>query len=194
MNEIARFLPKSPHSTTQVADGLPRLKWTLDEFEALSELGFFGGLESERERLELVGGELIPMNAKGRRHEWVRGQLFLFLARALPAEGGDLYLEPEMLVCKAGFQPSAVPPSEVLLLIEVADTSFKYDAGLKAKIYASLGVREYWVVNAKSLTTTVHLEPGSGGYGRVSSVASSETLSAQALPAVAVCLGDLKIG
>jgi Uma2 family endonuclease len=205
MNEIARFLPKSPHSTTQVADGLPRLKWTLDEFEALSELGFFGGLESERERLELVGGELIPMNAKGRRHEWVRGQLFLFLARALPAEfsiygepgwrpGGDLYLEPEMLICKAGFQPSAVPPSEVLLLIEVADTSFKYDAGLKAKIYASLGVREYWVVNAKTLETTVHLDPASGSYGKVLAFAPAATLAPQALPVLAVSLGDLKLG
>ena len=145
------------------------------------------------------------MNAKGARHEWVRGQLFLYLARALPVEfsvfsepgwrpGAELYLEPEILVCMAGFQPSSVPPAEVLLLIEVAESSLKYDTGLKARIYASLGVREYWVVNAKTLDTTVHLEPGALGYGKITTVAPTKTLAPLALPALAVNLGDLKIG
>ena len=82
MNEIPRP-PRSQHATTQAADGLPRLAWTLAEFERLSELGFFGGIDRERERLELIDGELLPMNAKGARHEWVRGELLLHLVRKL---------------------------------------------------------------------------------------------------------------
>ena len=203
MNEISRPL-RSQHATTQAADGLPRLAWTLAEFERLSELGFFGGIDREPERLELIDGELVPMHAKGGRHEWVRGELQNHIAEILPKgyrlynepgwrPGGELYLEPEMIVCKAGFQASAVPPGDVLLLIEVADTSFSYDTATKAKIYARLGVREYWVVNAKTLETIVHLEPGEHGYGKITTFAASETLAPLALPALTVTLGALKI-
>ncbi len=204
MNEIARP-PRSQHATTQTADGLPRLKWTLEEFERLSELGFFGGIDRERERLELVDGELLPMHAKGGRHEWVRGELQNHLAEILPKgyrlynepgwrPGGDLYLEPEMIVCKAGFRADEVPPSEVLLLVEVADSSLAYDTKLKARIYSGLGVREYWVVNAKTLETIVHLEPGEHGYGKISTAAPSQTLAPLALPALSLSLGTLTLG
>lgn len=69
---MKEFLHPNRHATTQAADGLPRLKWTLAEFERLSELGFFGGIDGERERVELIDGEIIPMQEKGGRHEWVR--------------------------------------------------------------------------------------------------------------------------
>lgn len=203
MNEFQRP-PRTQHATTQAADGLPRLAWTLEEFERLSELGFFGGIDRERERLELVDGELVPMNAKGARHEWVRAELFLYIVRRLSADysiygepgwrpGGNRYLEPDMIVCQAGLQPATVPPCEVLLLIEVADTSLSYDAGLKAKTYAALGVAEYWVVNSKTLETIVHLEPGESGYGKISTIVPSETMAPRALPVLAVSLGALKI-
>ena len=204
MNEISRP-PKSQHATTQAADGLPRLAWTLAEFERLSELGFFGGIDGERERLELIDGELVPMHAKGGRHEWVRGELQHHISTVLPKgfrvfgepgwrPGGDIYFEPEMMVCKAGLAPATVPPSEVILLIEVSDTSLRYDSATKAKIYARLGVREYWVVNAKTLETIVHLQPAEQGYGKVTTVAPNETLTVFALPALSVSLGALKIG
>ncbi len=204
MNEISR-LPRSQHATTQAADGLPRLAWTLAEFERLAELGFFGGIDRERERLELIDGELVPMHAKGRLHERVRGELQNHLAEMLPKgfrlfnepgwrPGGDLYLEPEIIVCNVGHYADEVPPSDILLLIEVADTSLGYDSGVKSRTYARLGVREYWVVNAKTLETIVHLEPGAEGYGKVSTHAPSETVAPVALPALAVSLGALKIG
>ena len=204
MNEITRP-PRSQHATTQTADGLPRLKWTLAEFERLSELGFFGGIESERERIELVDGELLPMNAKGARHEWVRGELQNHLARQLPdgfrcynepgwRPGGDRYLEPEIIVCKAGFQPATVPPAEVLLLIEVADSSLLYDQGLKRKVYAKLCVAEYWVVNAKTLETTVYRDPQGESYGDIQAVSQEQTLTPSLLPALSVSLGALKLG
>ncbi len=203
MNEISPV--QRQRATTQAAEGLPRLAWTLAEFERLSELGFFGGIDREPERLELIDGELVPMHAKGGRHEWVRGELQNHIAEILPKghrlynepgwrPGGDLYLEPEMIVCKAGFEASAVPPSEVLLLIEVADTSLSYDTATKAKIYARLGVREYWVVNAKTLETIIHLEPGEQGYAKVSTHGPSENIAPLDLPQLTVSLGALKIG
>ncbi len=202
MNEIAR--PPHWHDTTQTADGLPRLRWTLAEFERLSELGFFGGIDRERERLELVDGELLPMQAKGGRHEWVRLKLQKHLTLALGAAfdvlsvpgwrpGGELYLEPDILVCGSGSRPTEVRPADVLLVIELADSRLGYDKGLKAHIYATLGVREYWVVDANTLDTTVHLSPSAEGYANVTTLPASATLSPTLLPALAVSLGGLGI-
>lgn len=208
MNEITRppwSGQAAAHDTTQAAEGYPRLKWTLEEFEKLSELGFFGGIDRERERVELVDGELIPMNAKGARYEWVRAELHRFLRLHLGGEfevfsepgwrpGGERYLEPEIIVCRRGFRPTSVPPAEVLLLIEVADASFAYDAGLKAEIYAKLGVREYWVGNAKTLETRIHRAPMGEVYGEIGDHANGATLAPQFLPGLAVSLGALGIG
>lgn len=61
MHEIAR--PFRRHATTQAAEGLQRIRWTFADFERLSELGFFGGIDGERERVELIDGEIIPERA-----------------------------------------------------------------------------------------------------------------------------------
>jgi Uma2 family endonuclease len=203
MNEIIRS-PK-PHATTQAAEGVPRLKWTLEEFQRLSELGFFGGIDGPRERVELIDGELVPMNAKGIRHERVRAQLFLYLARTLPPTlavlgepgwrpGGDRYLEPEIIVCRAHHQPDNVPPAEVLLLIEVADTSLRFDTGVKANVYAALGVSEYWVVNAITLATAIHRDPRPTGYGTITNHPFITSLQPLRLPEMTLRLGDLGLG
>lgn len=200
MNEIAPT--HQPHATTQAADGIPRLKWTLDEFEHLSQLGFFGGQDRPRERLELIDGDLVPMNAKGVRHERVRGYLQNYLARKLPdglwlfnepgwRPGGDRYLEPEIIICKAGSEPSTVPPSQVLLLIEVADSSLAYDTGLKARLYATLGVPEYWVIDANRLTTRIHLNPTDTGYTTITNHAPTEAVTPHQLPSLTLRLSDL---
>lgn len=201
MNEIAR-LTRTTHATTQAADGLPRLAWTLAEFERLSELGFFGGIDSERERVELVDGELLPMHAKGGHHEWVRARLQKKIAFALGQDfdvlsepgwrpGGELYLEPDILVCRSGVQPAQVPAADVLLLIEVCHTSERYDLVKKAAIYARLGVREYWVVNAATLETRVHLEPAEGGYGSTRDCAGDNVLAPHLLNGLTLVLSDI---
>lgn len=178
------------------------MRWTLGEFERLSELGFFGGIDHERERLELVEGELLPMQAKGGRHEWVRLKLQKHVTLTLGVDydvwgepgwrpGGERYLEPDILVCRTGIAPSTVPPRDVLLLVEVAGTSLVYDTTLKSRIYAALGVREYWVIDADTLETTVHLGPTAEGYATVTMHAPSEHLTPHLLPALALSIGGL---
>ena len=199
MNEFSR--PPTVHRpATQAADGLPRLSWSVEEFDKLGELGFF----TENDRIELIGGELLPMSPKGNRHEVVRGELALRLARALPADikvyvepgwraDASHYFEPDILVFPESRSLGTLAAPDVLLLIEVAHSSSKYDLELKAKVFSSLGVREYWVVNAKTLETTVHLEPGEQGYRDVSNHGPNEMLVARALPELGVQLGALKI-
>jgi Uma2 family endonuclease len=197
MNEISHA-PSRP--TTQAAEGLPRLKWTMAEFDRLAELGVF----TEDDRIELIGGELVPMSPKGNRHELVKTKLLNWFMRRLPAgfeiavELGwrprdDVYLEPDILIYRLGAQPSLVGPGEVALALEVADSSLKFDTGAKANTYAALGVREYWVVNAVTLATRLHRDPSETGYrGRIDVPADQELVPLLA-PDLALRLSALGI-
>jgi Uma2 family endonuclease len=184
--------------TTQAAEGVPRLSWTLAEFERLAEIGIL----TEDDRIELIGGELVPMSPKGRRHQVVRGALLNWLRRNLPAEfdlhaepgwraGGTEYVEPDLLVGAAGCDPTSVPADGVALVIEVALTSLELDRTVKAHRYASVGVRDYWVVDARTLSTRVHREPSAGSYATIFDVAPSERLVPLLIPSLSLQLATL---
>ena len=78
MNEFP--LQRRVLHTTQAAEGLPRLRWTLADLERLTGLGVF----TEDDRIELIGGELVPMSPKGNRHENVKALLSDWMYRRLP--------------------------------------------------------------------------------------------------------------
>jgi len=197
MNEISR--PRKTRPTTQAAEGVPRLRWTLAEFERLAELGIF----TEEDRIELIGGELVPMSPRGNRHEVLRDELMNWMIERLPGQGlrlsaeigwrpgGDTYVEPDILVSPKSFKGPTVPPTEVLLAIEVADSSLRFDSSAKARLYAALGIREYWVINAKTMVTRVHREPSATGYGSSIEVPSDELLTPALVPLLALKLADL---
>jgi Uma2 family endonuclease len=198
MNEIplrSRILP-----TTQAAEGVPRLLWTLADFERLTELGVF----TEGDRIELIGGELVPMAPKGNRHENLKALLSDWMYRRLPealiltGEFGwcpdqDTYIEPDVLIYRRVPEPSRVPATEVLLAIEIAVSSLAYDTGRKAQAYATLGVPEYWVINAVTLTTRIHREPSADSYANVVELPRNEALVPLLVPSLAVTLADLKL-
>jgi Uma2 family endonuclease len=198
MNEVPRSRNGRP--TTQVADGVPRLRWTYAEFERLTELGFF----TEDDHVELIGGELVPMAPKGNRHGLVRAALHNWLRRNLspqfdyhqePGWHPDAvnYFEPDFLLGLTGFDSTSVNPADVALLIEVAHSSLSFDTSTKAGQYAVLGVREYWVVNAVTLATRVHRAPSAGSYGDVHTIAANEPLTALLIPSLTLRLADLKL-
>jgi Uma2 family endonuclease len=204
MNEMARELRTDPKTrpTTQVADGVPRLRWTLAEFERLIEVGIL----TEDDRIELIQGELVPMAPKGNRHELVRDEIMNWMMEHKPATlrlsseigwrppDADTYVEPDLLICPRSFKGVTVPPTEVLLAIEVAHSSLRFDITTKARLYAALGVRDYWVVDAQTLATRVHREPSADGYATVMSVPPSETLVPLLAAPLAIKLADLDLG
>jgi Uma2 family endonuclease len=197
MNELPREPKGRP--TTQAAEGVPRLRWTLAEFERLGELGIF----REDDRIELIEGELVPMSPKGNRHEVLRDELMNWMIERLPGQGvrlsveigwrpgGDIYVEPDILICPKSFKGPSVPATEVLLAIEVADSSLRFDTTTKARLYARLGIREYWVINAKTMTTHVYREPTAIGYGSSVEVPADEVLTPALVPSLALRLADL---
>jgi Uma2 family endonuclease len=197
MNEHLR--PNRFPGTTQAAEGLPRRRWTVAEIEAMVAQGII----LEDERFELVGGEVVPMSPKGVRHELVKKALqqhWIPLIAGSPVDlatettlyiGVDEFREPDFL-----FWPRSIPLDEVtaasaLLLVEVADTSLRYDLQTKAPAYARLGLREYWVIDARSLVTFVHRHPGPDGYPKPRKLGPGKLLEPLLAPQLAVRLTDL---
>jgi Uma2 family endonuclease len=189
----------TPPTTTRVADGLPRRAWTVDEVERMVQYGVL----REPEPFELIGGELVAMAPKDRRHEVLRTELALYWGRLL---GRDLKIasetplrlgqhdapEPDLIVFPASLLAPDVRADTVLLVVEVADSSLPADLNTKAPRYAASGVREYWVINARSLVTTVHREPRPAGeYASRREHAATETLIPILVPSLAVRLADL---
>ncbi|MBX9925701.1 MAG: Uma2 family endonuclease [Hyphomicrobiaceae bacterium] len=196
MNEIARHI-EAQHGarwpTSRAAEGLPRMAWTVDDLDRMVEAGIL----PEGGGVELLWGELVPMAAKGIRHEHVRKELLRwFMRRAsddidVASELGwrpaaDVYLEPEILIARRQPDLSLIPGADVLLLLEVSASSLGYDTGAKAQTYAKLGVREYWVVSAVTLETLVYRDPGPDAYPAPRTYPADDVIVPLLLPDLAV--------
>jgi Uma2 family endonuclease len=195
MNEVFAP-PKRP--STQAADGLPRWRWTVAEIERMAAEGYF----HEDERLELLGGEIVPMSPKGRRHEVVRIEVaFRFSKLAPPGVmvasepqfnlSADTFTNPDILVHPDAIKTPDVGGGDALLVVEAADTSLNYDLKTKLPRYASHGVREYWVINAASGMTAVHRHPSGNAYAFAQEFPSDARLVPSLVPALAVSLNAL---
>jgi Uma2 family endonuclease len=185
---------------TSAAEGLPRRRFTVAEVEAMVA----AGVMEEDERVELIGGELVPMSPKGNHHETVKIALLRRWYRIAPDDvdlapettfrlSEDTYLEPDVVVYPSTMEPKDLKGLNVLLVVEIADSSRRYDMGRKAKLYASFGVRELWVIDAVKLTARVFREPGAGGYSETRDFVSAEKMVPLFGPeALALRLDELK--
>jgi Uma2 family endonuclease len=197
MNEHLR--PNRFPATTQAAEGLPRRRWTVAEIQAMVAQGII----LEDERFELVGGEVVPMSPKGVRHEVVKKALQQHWVPLITASAVDLITETTLYIGVDEFRepdflfwPRSIPLQEVsaasaLLIVEVADSSLRYDLKTKAPAYAKLGLREYWVIDATSLATFIHRDPGADGYPEPRKAEPTERLEPLLAPRLAVRLTDL---
>lgn len=183
---------------TQAAEGLTRRRWSVAEIEAMTRAGVL----DENERFELIGGEIVPMNAKGICHELIKNALMLHWAQRLPKEfrfalettfrmSEDTFVEPDFVFYRTADGLAQLDPSTALLAVEVADSSLAYDLGRKARIYASFGVPEVWVIEATTLTSHVHRQPGLNGYADIEQITGKETLVPAFSPALSVMLTGL---
>jgi Uma2 family endonuclease len=81
--------------------------------------------------------------------------------------------------------------AEVLLCVEVSDSTLRYDLGLKVETYAAHGVREVWVINANTLVTRVHRRPGARGYTETADVPHTRGITPVLMPKLTLRIADL---
>jgi Uma2 family endonuclease len=187
--------------TTSAAEGLPRRRFTIAEVEAMVA----AGVMEEDERVELIGGELVPMSPKGNHHEVMKAALLRRWYRAVPDDldlvpettfrlSEDTYLEPDVVIYPRASGLRGLTGANVLLVVEIADSSLRYDTGRKAALYASFGIRELWVIDAVRLTTRVFREPAADGYRNARDFAPTDQLAPLIAPeAFAVRLDELEL-
>ena len=191
-------LRQQPSTTTRAAEGRDRRAWTVEDVYAMVRAGII----AENERLELIGGELVPMSAKGAFHEDVKIALNIHWAKRLPAETSFAtettlrasridFREPDFVVWPKAVRVADLKPSDVQLIVEISDSSLDYDLGDKMRYYASLAIPEYWVIEARPLVTHVFREPSASGYATVGERDHHEQLVPMHVPALAVTLADL---
>jgi Uma2 family endonuclease len=89
------------------------------------------------------------------------------------------------------YKEAEIGPDDVLLLIEVTESSLAYDRSTKLRLYAQASVTEYWVVDGAAESIEVHRTPEAGGYRDVSRLAGSATVSLGAFPDVALTLAEI---
>ncbi len=157
------------------------------------------GVIDESERLELIAGEIVERSPKSDAHKIVRNRLMQAWARAAPEHVnvfGETPLrhsptdqpEPDIIVFSAAIPLPDVRGTTVDLVVEVADSSVGYDLGLKSRLCASYGVREYWVIDPVRLETYVHLDPADVTYRSVTKHAADDTVTPVAAPVLATRL------
>ena len=162
------------------------LRLDIDDYEQMIANGAFVGIER---RLEFIHGEIREMSPAGPYHYDCIGFLNRWSnSKTTAAEAsihvqaaillGDSLPEPDVMWLKpkryGGQRPTA---ADALLIIEVADSSLRYDLGEKAMLYSQSAINEYWVVDVAAHSVHRHRQPSVDGYKDVRIFEQSENLS-----------------
>jgi Uma2 family endonuclease len=157
--------------------GVKRRAITVEAYHRMGEVGII----APGERVELIEGEVVEMAPIGSRHSGMVGRLTRLLVHAVGDRGLVFVQNPVRLNRTSEPQPdfavlkpraddyqSATPRAdEVLLLVEIAESSLKYDRELKAPLYAVHAIPELWVIDVTEKVLWRYRDPRADGYGQV---------------------------
>jgi len=166
--------------------------FTVDEFERMGEAGIF----TEDDRVELIEGEIIQLGMIGAKHAAAVDRTVEFLMLGLSGRANvrvqnpvqlDVYNEPlpdiTLLARRADFYAAGHPTADdVLLAIEISDTTLRYDRDVKMRIYAVRGIRESWIVDLDRGAVLVFRDPSPDGYKTCLIFRRGDSLSPLAFP------------
>jgi Uma2 family endonuclease len=172
-----------------------RYKLSIEDYHKLGEAGIL----NEDSRVELIEGELIEMAPIGVAHMRSVNRLNRLLINAvgnaavvsvqnpviLPPRSEP---QPDFALLKPGAENAAhVPhPDDVLLIIEVADTTLSYDRKTKLPLYARAGIAEAWIVDVQAQTVEAYRSPGESGYAESVVHRRGESAAPALLPAAVI--------
>jgi Uma2 family endonuclease len=196
------ILPVAP------VEGLPLRRFTLDEYHRLIEIGFF----DEDERVELLEGVLVSMSPNNPPHIRTVIRLQRVFATFFAREDVEVRIqgsvtipelmtepEPDMVISResGGDLDERHPyPADILLLMEVSDSSLAHDRTRKGAIYAQAGIPDYWIWNLVDDLLEVYRDPhtpasGDAVYLTKSTYRRGESVAPLAFPDCEVAVGDV---
>jgi Uma2 family endonuclease len=166
-------------------------RFTIADYHRLMELGFL----REGDRVELIRGELFEMSAQGTPHTFTTTHLCRHLDRLLGDEASvrgqvpitistDSEPEPDVVIARINetdYFSHHPYPEDILLLIEVSDTTLEYDRTTKLSLYAEANIPHYWIANVKTHQMECHTQPYQDGEGNFSYQTRQIVLSSQSI-------------
>ncbi|MTJ10225.1 Uma2 family endonuclease [Anabaena sp. UHCC 0204] len=175
--------------------------WTVEEYHRMNDAGIF----APDERVELLEGKILCKSVKTTAHRSATGRINYVLKkrlenRALICVQDPVKLnersepEPDISVVKidpleyADHHPT---PSEVYLIIEVADSSLKLDCETKAQAYSLAGIKDYWVLDVVKRELHIFRNQTQNGYESQVIFGETETVSPLEFPDLQICLSDM---
>ncbi|MEZ4706465.1 MAG: Uma2 family endonuclease [Caldilineaceae bacterium] len=175
--------------------------FTVDDLEQMLE----SGILTENDNVELLDGELVTMSPVGSRHVACVNRLNQSISRIVGEEAivsvqnpirirPDSQPEPDIAILRPrdDFYANALPEAiDVLLLIEVSDSSLDYDKEIKLGIYGRGGVPEVWIVNLHDEQVDSYRGPFNGGYRLRERFLLGENIKAELLPALEVNISQI---
>ena len=177
--------------------GPERRPFTNAEYHALAEVGIL----APDERVQLIAGDIIVMSPVGNRHaecvDWItdvftQGRL---AGRARVRVQGPSVLpghsepQPDLMLLKlreGGYVSGHPRPEDILLLVEVSDSTLRYDRDVKLPLYAAAGVPEVWIVNLRDDWVESHTEPMEDGYRSTRRYALGDSIAPQVFPSLVI--------
>lgn len=182
-------------------DWIPRHRITVDDYYRMAEVGIL----PPDAQVELIEGEIIDLAPMGPRHGGTITQLNQLLKDAVGERAHALVRlvirlsdisepQPDFALVKPrpDFYKKKHPgPADTFLIIEVSESSLRYDLQVKAPLYARHGVPEYWIIDLNGRQITFFRSPESGQYADVTSTGAPGVVAPMALPDVQIDLTDV---
>jgi Uma2 family endonuclease len=182
--------------TPILAEAKPK-RFTVDDYHRLMELGFL----REGDRIELINGELFEMAAHGTPHTFTTTHFCRYLDRllgdAVSVRGqvpitlsSDSEPEPDVVIARleeTDYLSHHPYPDDILLVIEVSDSTLVYDRTIKLSLYAEANIPHYWIANIKTNQLECHSQPyqeqsGTFAYQTRQIVLSHQTIAIPGFP------------
>lgn len=183
-------------------DVLTRYRFTVEEYHRMGEVGIL----PEDSRIELIAGDIVVREPIGSYHAGTVNRLTHLWTSILgeravvqvqnPIELAeeDTEVQPDvtLLQPRADFYTRRHPvATDVLLLIEVADTTLARDRRVKIPLYARAGIREVWLVDLSGDRVEVNRDPAAGMYTHVRALQRGESVVPEAFPDLTIAIADL---
>jgi Uma2 family endonuclease len=175
---------------------IERRLFTVHEYAIMREAGIL----HEDDRVELLDGEIITMSPIGPLHVSLVNRLTTLLVQLVGSESItsvqnpirlNEYGEPQpdlvLLSPRADYYADAIAtPDDVLLVVEVADSSLEYDRDTKVPRYAQAGISEVWILDVARRTMIQYTQPADGRYDLVREIAYGATIQSTLLPKIQI--------
>ena len=176
-----------------------RRRFTIEDYERM----FDAGILTEHDRVELIEGEVVEMSPVGNRHAAFVANLNRLLVRevgdhAVVWPQGPVRIPPDSvpqpdlaLLRPRSYVHESATMADVLLAIEVSDSTLRFDRIVKLRLYARAGIPEYWIVEANAEIVEVYRSPSGDGYTELLRVTRDERIAPLALPDAAIPIASI---